>query len=76
MHPSSLKQNTLRTRHLPLLARHPRGSHPDSTSNSLERTLGLVVIILTPQHIHMHSDARALGEGLQDMRDHFRAEVA
>lgn len=76
LQPNPLEQNTLRTRHLPLLARHPRGSHPDSPGNSLERTLRLVVVILTPQHIHVHSHARTLGERLQDMRDHLGAEVA
>lgn len=65
-----LKQDALGAGNLILLAGNSGSGHSDGTSNCLEGTLGLVVIILSSKHINMHSNTGTLGETLQDMWDH------
>lgn len=70
-----LEQDALGTRNLVLLASNPGGSHSDSSSDGLEGTLGLVVVVLSSQHIDMHGNTGTLGETLQDVRYHFGRQI-
>jgi hypothetical protein len=69
-------QRSLRTRHLPFPPRNPRSSLSNRNCQSLKRTLRSVMIIITPQAIHMNSDSRRLRKTLQAMWNHLTAQVS
>jgi hypothetical protein len=79
-HPSSsstsLKQHTLRARHLALAPNDRRASHAQRHGQRLERALGPVVVVVAVQAVHVHGDAGALREAVQAVRDHLAAQVA
>jgi hypothetical protein len=71
-----LIQNSLRTPHLALPRHYPRRRLPDGNRQRLKRALGLMMIIVTLQHIHMQCNTRVLRKTAQAMRYHLRAQVA
>jgi hypothetical protein len=68
-------QGSLSTRHLSLPSSNAARGLSDSDSKSLERALGSVVIVEATETVDMHSDAGALCEALQAVRNHFAAKV-
>lgn len=72
-------QHTLSTNHIPspnLPNTPPYTRSPNRNSQSLERTLSTVVVILAVRTANMQSDTRRLGETLQAMGNHLGAQVA
>lgn len=72
---SFLVQNPLRTPDLPFPRCYPSCGHPNRHRQCLKRTLRPMMIILSPQHIHMQRNPRILRKRPQTVRDHFRRQV-
>lgn len=69
-------QGTLGARHLALLAWYPGDSSLDSKSQSLEGTLGTVVIVVAVEAVDVQRDTGTLSETLHAVGDHLGAELA
>lgn len=69
-------QSPLSTGNLTLPTRNTTRSLPYRNRKRLKSTLSAVVIIVTPQAVHMERDSCRLGKTLQTMGDHLAAEVA
>lgn len=71
----NLIQHTLGAPNLTLPLLDNSGRMPYSHGKCLERTLSPVVIIVSPEAIHMQRSSRCLGKALQAMRNHLAAQV-
>lgn len=69
-------QGSLGTGHLAFLSLDTSGSHLDGHRESLERTLGPVVVVVTSKAIHMKGEASGLRKALQAVRHHLGAQLA
>lgn len=69
-------QGALGARDLALLTGNSGCCLADSNSQSLEGTLGAVVIIVAVKTVDMKRDAGTLRKALQAVRDHLAAELA
>ena len=72
----SSAQSALCTWNLTLSTRYYRSSLSNCHSQCLERTLRSVMIVITPQTIHMQCDSCALCKTLQAMWDHFTTQIS
>ena len=70
-----ISKHALRTPHLPLLPLDPRTSHPTRPRQCLERTLRPVMIITSPDHVHMERHPGRHCPATQPMMDHLAIQL-
>lgn len=73
---SNPSKHTLRTPHLPLPPVDPRTSHPTRPGQSLERTFRPMMVITSPNHIHMQRHPRRHRPAAQPMMYHLTIQLS